>query len=220
MTTQDLYGNFREVIGSPDPNRITNQRLSTYLVTALEQFAAEMNYLIKEDSDFFLLAADQAEYPLPDEVLSIMWVSWNDLLLDPASTELWDRDGTTWRGATSGDIPQEYAIEGRRLILNPPPTATAITTDPSLTVRYVACQTSIDAAGLPFLSDLDQWLIIYQAAILWCINHASEENALRLQGYQGWIDRQMPGAKRRHENPIKDFEPGFRPQIDRLGAAR
>ena len=96
MQELEFYSGIRELLGDLDPNEYTNRKLQFYATTALEQLAAELEYLIRE-GELIGLVADATTYPLPEDLLSIIWLSYGNLPLDPASTWLWDRDGTTWR---------------------------------------------------------------------------------------------------------------------------
>lgn len=214
-----MYAELREMIGSPDVNKTSNVKLDSYLIPALEWLASRLEYLIREDDSLLTLVEDQRKYRLPEDVASVLWLSFNDNRLTPASLPGWDRDGTDFRGSESG-TPSEYAIQGRDLWLNPPASSTAIETAPALTIRYLAVPGQVEAGGPLGLGALEQRLAILQAASLWCLSHPSEENQVRYQGYQSWISGEIGAAKRRVQFPDEGYSPHWRPVSERRGTAR
>jgi hypothetical protein len=219
MTDFEMLAFTRRLIGSPDVNDVSDRNLQPDLITAMEWLSAELGYLIREEN-LVTLVAEQVTYPLPSDLLSIIWLSYNNNKIVPASTWAWDRDGTNWRAPTSG-TPSTFAIQGRELFLNPTPTAALVTANPVLRLRYIATPTRIERGGPVGLGELDSRIACYQAAALWCMSHPQDPaNAQRKADYEAWVLGELPKAKQRAHNPIEDFYPGFRPRVGRLGAAR
>lgn len=218
MNQAELYAELRERIGNPEPNEVSNRQLDSYLGFALQWLAGKLKHIIR-DSDI-ALQADVYDYPLAENVLWVDWITWNGTKLTPNSVDGWDRDGTDWRTATSAQ-PSEFAIQGRRIVLYPPPSSTAITTAGILRMRTMGCgERPTDHSGPPGLSQADQLLIVYRGGIDWCRSHPSEENNARKIGFAEMIAEELPDAIKRHDNPIDDFRPEFEPHISRLGPAR
>jgi hypothetical protein len=218
MIREELYAEFRELVGNPDPNDFSNRQIESYLVPAMEWLAVQLNYAIRTDSTL-VLKADQVEYNLPEEFGSMIFVEWNAVRIQPSSVYQWDREGSDYRTAASAN-PREYAVLSRTLYLNPPPSSTAITTDPYLTLRYIGSSIPMDGGGAPQLGTLDQQLCLYRAAMRYCRSHPNEENRLRIEGYQAEIDELLPAARKRAQNAIEDYSSHFHPLIDRFGGAR
>lgn len=218
MDRSELYAELRELISNPDPNDVTNRQLESYIIPALERLAIELRYSIVT-TNTFPLVADQLEYILPNDVMSMILIEWNSLRIEPAAIDQWDREGFDYRRAASSN-PREYAIRSRTLLLGPPASSTAITTDPYLTIQYVATPTGLDGGGTPGLGNLEQQAVLYLAAIRYCRSHPTEENQIRLQGYQQEFAEQLPALRSFAQNRIDDYYPHFHVQNDRYGGAR
>lgn len=147
-----------------------------------------------------------------------MWVEINGNQLRATST--WGIDlnttnvstgGGSWRSAPSG-TPTQFAIEGRDLILNPPPSAAFVATTKTMRWRWIgASDEGWQMDGTPQLSDMDQQLVRYDAAIGWLSAHPSQENQARIQAYTAEIQRRLPAAKQRWSNPNLGYYPIFSP---------
>lgn len=217
MIENEFYSDLRELIGNPNTNAVTNRKLRPYLVYSLEYLAEELEYNVVTSD--IALVADQLEYTLPSDLTHIVWVEWNTNRLEPFTTFGWENDGTDWRDATSNS-PTGYAVQGRHLILNPPPSSTAIATSGVVTVRYIGASAGMNAGGTPGLSVLDQRLVVYQAALDYCVANPSDENAARAQGYQMRLTGMWETAKARHRHPIEDQSEGWHIKARRVGGAR
>lgn len=219
MTDIELYSLVRELVGDPSPNDVSQRKFMPYVISATEWLASELEYAVKEDN-VITLVAGQVTYPLPADLLTVVWISYNNLKLEPSSLFTWDRDGTAWRAPTAGK-PTGFAVQGRELFLNPSPDATNITANPVIRMRWLAAPTQIERGGPAGLSELDSRLLCYQAAALYCMTHAQDPaNATRKQDYEAWVGAQLPQAKQRAQNAIMDFQASFRPIVGRRGAAR
>lgn len=112
----------------------------------------------------------------------------------------------------------------RHLILNPKPSASAVSAAPSLQLRYISASPGTDSAGTPQLSDLDQELALYRAAMRYLRAHinkdTAEEYQMKIQQYQLEMNDLLDAAKQRAQNPILDYFPAFSVQTDRFRGAR
>lgn len=219
MNLASLRSELRELIGDPSKAEVDDERLQRYLLSAAEWLASELRAFIRTDEQSLALVANQQEYLLPTDVEWLLWIEYNGDRLTPASTNLWVRDSTDWRGETAG-TPTEFAVEGRNLILRPKPSAAAIVTDAALSYRYMSSAPSLTASGAPGLSDLDQRLALYEAALEYAGTHPSEENAARAQFYGQQIARLLPAAKARAENRLENYIPEFTVHTSRRGGGR
>lgn len=219
MNETHLYGELRELIGNPDVNAVNNRQLRSHLMASLEWLASKLKYGIRTDEKMTLLVAGQVEYPLPRDLGWVMWVSWNGNKLEPASTYGWDAVNNDWRDTTSGS-PNSFAINGRKLILNPPPDATAIASDSYLSVRSITSSPGLGAEGALELAELDEQLLLYYAAVRYCASKPSDENKSRSADYMGLINALLPDALARIHHPIEDYQPKWRVKSHRTGGAR
>ena len=156
---------------------------------------------------------------MPDDVIEMIQVFHNSKALKAMSVDAWDRAPTNWRHAAAG-TPTEYAIEGRRLFLTPPPSAAAITTDSTLEIRYVAAPATVPPGGPHELIVLDHRLCSWEASREWLVVHPTEENLARAQAYAAEVGRLLPGARRRAQAPTRNHRPRWHPNVYRSGAAR
>lgn len=196
------------------------RELETRLAAAAAALGAKLQWVIKEETQALRLAADQVEYVLPADVDLILAASWGTTTLTPFSARAEDRDLSSWRLTASVSNPSQYAVEGRTLLLNPPPSADAIETDPFLRFRYVGCPSGYDLADGRYLGESERWLLVYRT----CIDYLTRENkpekagmlALARQNYEDML----PDAMGRTVNRV----PGFQPPVSifrrRAGAAR
>lgn len=215
---EEIYAELRELISNPDPNDVSNRQLESYIVPALERLAIELKYSIVT-LDTFPLVADQLEYILPNDVMSVIFVEWNEIRIQPSSIYQWDREGLDYRRISSSN-PREYAVRSRTMLLGPPASSAAIATDPYLTVQYIASTPGMDAGGTPGLGNLEQQCVLYLAAIRYLRARPSEENLARLQGYQQEFTEQLPALRKFAQNRIEDYFPHWHVHSDRLRGAR
>jgi hypothetical protein len=219
MEQVQFFAEVRELIGNPNQTDIPDRRLRMHAEAALEKLAQVLKYSLKEDTVSLELVADQQEYDLPADVTRIMWMEYNGTKLSVASTSLWDRDGVTWRSPTSG-IPAEYAIEGRKVIFDRPPSSTTVAAAKRVTYKYVSSSPGLALTGIPFLPEADARLAVLLTAQRWCIANPSQENGVRLNGINGLLAMDMGDALERHEKPVEEYQPGFGVHTGRQGAAR
>jgi len=218
MDILEIYSGIRALIGNPDPNEVTDRELDKHIIPALEWMVAKLKYTI-ETEEHLPLVADQQEYIIPRDAAWIIWVEWDFNKLTPSTHYRWERQGIIWRNQASG-VPTEFAIQGRRIILLPPPSSSAVSTNPWLIMRYINSTPGLDASGTPQLSDLDQQLVLYRAAVRYLRAHPSDENMARIQGYNDEINDLIPAARDRARQWAEDYYPHMWPHSDRFRGAR
>lgn len=219
MDRKRFFSDLRQLIGSPGPNETTDAFLEPYVEGALEWLCAELRYRVVTETQAIGLVASQIDYPLPDDVMTLIRVEWNGNRLPPSSVFSWDRVSTNWPEETAGN-PKEYALLGRRLYLLPPPSSSAVSTDGFLTLRYFAGPAGIGANGPFELDPVARRLALWEAALEYCISHPSDENQARAGAYGAQITRLLPGARDRATLPAEDFRPRIFVSTGRRGAAR
>ncbi len=216
-STDQIITRLRVLIGNPNNREVPNRDLNGFLATSLTWLSDELKWDVRTDDNIGITAGEPA-VPLPQDFVTMIWVEWNDVRLDPTSMTNLDREGN-WRIVPDAN-PTRFAIQGRTLILNPAPDAAAITTDASISWNYISSGGSVGTVGVPGLSDLDTQLLCYDAAVDWLTVHITPENQARVQAYTAQIARRLPPAKRRWENATEYF-PTIRPDTTaRMGGAR
>lgn len=219
MTQDQLRAELRELIGNPNVTTVNAKQLDSHLIAALEYAASELDFNIVTDANVIGFVADQSEYPLPKSFAKMVWVESDSVRLTATSTYKLEKEGTNYRTSASG-TPQNYAIEAGILIFNPPPSSDYITDTASPVIRYIASQNDLPADGVFGLSDLDEQVVLYKAAIRYLRSHPSDENQARIAGYQEELRELIRSAKRRALNPDETFSPNFFVDSQRNGAAR
>lgn len=219
MTQREILSEMRRLVGNPDVTTTSDRDLIPYLASAADWFVAETKNLYRTDTTALLLVADQQEYALTDDIGWILFCEWDDKRLTPSSHHTWDRQGTDYRAAASGN-PSEFAVYDRFLILHPPPSSTAVTTDSYLTIRSIVTAGPLTAGGFRGIADFDLRLVLYEAAYEYLALHPSEQSGAMAQFCLGQIQRLLPAAKERAALPIEDHRPRFYIPNTRQGAAR
>jgi hypothetical protein len=218
VTAAELYGQIRRLCGA-SVNELPDSELLNYVVPSITWLAEQLKFDIRRD-EHVGISADQLEVPLPSDLLWFISVEYNDLLLDPTSAYLLEKEGGNFRTVSSG-TPTRYAVRGRNLILNPPADSTAIATDSTLTWTYIGSGGRLPETGIPGLSESDEMLIRYDSAINWLVAHPTDENRLKVGDYQKQVDRRLPEAKRRWERPQQTYYPQLQMNTrSRFGGAR
>ncbi len=216
MTLDVLRGEFRELIGNPRVSELSVRQIDSYLIGSLVWLAEELEFDIQTE-EIIGLSADQVEVPLPPDLLFLLWVEYNETRLDAISYSELDREN--WRIQESG-TPARYAVLGRRLILNPPPDSTAITADETLSWRYIGSGARLTAQGPQGLSEGDLQLLRYDAALAWLSSHPSEENNAKGLAYTARVNRFLPAARKRWQQPVPTHSPQIVTENTGRGAAR
>lgn len=220
MTERVLLSHIRERIGAPNKTDISDDRLRGYVVDAAERLAEELESFVRTDETAIALEANVQEYPLPPDILTVLWVEHNNMRLEPVGINELDSGRTNWRNESAG-TPRRYAIQGRNLILLPKPSSGAVSDDAILSLRYIASAPEISASGPLTWSEADQWTLIYLAALTFCQVNPSPENQARVPAYTAQVMGRLAEARRRWENTTRFHHPRFRPETSgRFGAAR
>jgi hypothetical protein len=223
MTQFEVLSQFRRRIGNPPQADVNDTTLLAFMEPHLLWLADELEYNVVTAPTLGLTSGDY-QYPLPSGCLYILWAEWNGSRLTPGSIAAWTRDNVDWRGATAS-TPTQYTVEGRTLLVQPPPGDDAVEEDPFLVLCYVA-EGSLTTAGVAGLTDSDLWAAIYRAAGEWLgMNPGDTQekmaaNAMRLKTNSVLFEQHFRQAKQRREKPIATEETRFRVQTRRQGAAR
>jgi hypothetical protein len=219
MNLDQLRGEVRELCGGPATNEVANRQIDRHILAATEYMAAELGYRVVTSSYVIAYVADQVEYPLPKDFARCIFVESNSLRLTPTSTFKLEKDGVDWRHGASG-TPQNYGFTGRSIFFQPAPSSDYITDTPSPVIRYIASQSELGADGVADLSELDEQVVIYKAAIRYLRSHPSDENQARIMGYKEELAELIRSARQRALNPDETFNPNWFVNVDRQGAAR
>lgn len=219
MTHAEMLAELRQLIGSPGLDQVTNRALESRLWSAADSLADSLGYRVVTQTNMFALTAGTYEHALPADLNRILWVRWNGKFLDAGDLRAWQRDKKDWRTATSGN-PSAFAVEGRSLILFPPPSADAITTDGYLDMSFLACAAAPASGGTAGLSDSDLWCLIFKAAVEWLGVNPSQDNAIRFQTCGTELLLRVDRAKARHAEPVVQQHKSIRWANRRSGAAR
>lgn len=223
FTLDGLRSALRKRIGNPDTREAPDRELDDFLQRGWEWAAAELELTVTTDTTTLALVAGTQEYTLPTDLLVVLWAEWNEIRLKGRTTFEWDRDGTVWRNAENADTLVEFALEGQKMIFSAPPSATAVTADSAVTVRYYANAAALatSSTAATALGEGDQMLPVYAAAVEWLGVHPErDQGALLLQANAATLGRLLVQAKRRVMKRIADYEPGFAVSNRRAGIAR
>jgi hypothetical protein len=238
-----LIGKLRRRVGNPTQNEVPDRELQETLSSSLEWLAGYLRFCQVTDLDIPLVSS-QMEYTIPRDCLYMSWVQIGQNLLQPTSTWAINSGAVTtqtaqqsrsWLTATPS-TPTRYAIEGRELILNPPPSATFVAATPFMSWRYIGTdsiwteqsEVGMGVNGSPGLSALDEDLVMYYAASEWLgmrlVNVKPDQLPpiqAQIAELKDQISRRLPEAKRRWEARISDYLPTARPDTSgRMYAAR
>jgi hypothetical protein len=219
MTQREVLSELRRLIGNPDLTETSDRDLIPYVSSAADWFVSETKNLYRTDTTAIALVASQREYPLTSDIGWILSVSWNDLKLTPSSQLTWNRDGTTYRTSTAAN-PSEFAVYDRFLILQPPASASAVTTDGFLEVRSIVTAGPLAAGGIRGIADFDMRVVLHEAAYEYLALHPSPENDARAKFCLAQTARLLPAARERAERPVEDWGAQFVPQVRRQGGSR
>jgi hypothetical protein len=220
MNSKLLIGELRERIGPVTVQEVSDRRLSSYITFAMDWLAGELGFNVKEDNFSLVLSAGVSEYPLARDVLSIIWMEWNSIRLEPVSISQRDRDRENWKTLTASN-PLNFAVQGRSVILLPPPSASAVSTDSIVSYRYIASADPVTADGPHGLSENDHWVIVYRAAYEFCVSNPSDVNTARAQGYTSTITELLERSRQRWASPADLLNSSFAVDVGaRTGGAR
>jgi len=111
------------------------------------------------------LAAGTQSYSLPEDFVSVVYVSHAGKNLQKKSEEDWQREGTAYREQSGS--PADYAIQGSTLILRPIPTAATVADASVVSIRYVSKPAATGVSGFAQLSTQDIEVVVRHAVFLW-----------------------------------------------------
>jgi hypothetical protein len=211
MDMRAIAAHFRELVGNKTESQCSVRTVETFVGDAVDELADVLDYARRTDVASLALVADQYEYTRPTDVNEVLWVKWNGTELHKATREEWVNYGVEWRSATSG-TPTEFAVDGNKFLVYPPPSSDAITTDPNIDYEYIAPGFPITPAGIPGMRDSDVRIAIYMAAQAYCLAHPEDPaNQTRAASYGAIINRRMPDARDRAQQPIRDYSVAIAP---------
>src|SRR3990167_4960598 len=95
MVATELLVDLREYVGRPSIDEVNDRKLLTFLNSALDWLANELQYNPTVTTQ--ALTLDDYDYVLGVGVSEILWVRHGTKVLVPASIELWLRGGGNWR---------------------------------------------------------------------------------------------------------------------------
>jgi hypothetical protein len=218
----EILANVREQCGKLTLDQVSDEDLHRQVKRAFHWACDRWQTLFTTQPQAVALTEDGFRYPVPENFLHMVLVEHNGKRLTPSSVHQWQRDGADYRNAASG-YPQEFAIQGRQLLIYPPPSEDALDDDGFLTLNYVRCTVG---AELPDWADLDLDAVEYKAAVYWLgVNPGKDEvtqktRSVLLQTNSAFLEERLVQADRRHANAIQDFYPGAAVWSRRSGGAR
>lgn len=220
MTETEAYAEIRSLLGGVTEGNVSERILRPHLSDALEWLAQELGTAVEEDSTSIQAETGRQEYPLLPHVNQIKWVQHNGVMLDPTTTDQWSNDGFNYKQESAG-YPDEYAVEGRKLIFSCPFSADAVSSAPTITFKFTRSSRGQRPASMPDIPDSDARLACKHAAWRWCIaNPQDPVNVARAQGLQTLLGMDLEAAKFRNHQPIEAQQPTQRVFTGRAAAAR
>lgn len=215
-----MHRKFRSLVGNPTEQQVFRSRVDEHLENGVSMVAEELGLPPRTDNTTFALESGVYEYSLPSDVLRVNDVYWNDLPLTFSDLDTWRTRSIHYRGATSS-TPAEVAIDGRALFVYPPPDASAITTDPVLTVRAQMASYGVTDSGVPGFSDTDVLLSIYQGALeFMAFNNMGGRFDTSIKAASAFVNDGLTRAKQRYAQMLQDHNPGYSVFSGRTGPAR
>lgn len=221
----DYYAEIRELVGAPALNLVPDRTLQKYAIAGLEWMADQFRIYLKTGT--VALVASTREYTLPVDFLQLVSLTWHYNYLTPGSVAGWARDQESWENTTAAATLSEYALLGRSLILKPPPSAAAVATASTLSLRYLSSQQGLTTSGAAGLSEADQRIGVYHAAREYCASHPDNPaepwtlgNNSRKADYSNFIKERLHAAGRRAQSKDREYQPAVRVFVSRTGGAR
>lgn len=159
-TVQSLRSLWRELTGEQDTTVIPDATVDIYVQAGLEALNRFVGYHMTTDTTTVVFVNGTQEYSIPADCLEMLWIEYNNKLLDKTSAEEWQRQGVNWRGAKRG-MPTEWAIYANKLIFYPTPDAATVNTAASPTLRYVSTPPSFTTNGPDQLASQDWRIAVY-----------------------------------------------------------
>jgi hypothetical protein len=152
---------------------LTGERFATlpdsivdvYLDFGLQALNREARYHIS-DATITLVAGTQ-EYSLPSDFVTAKWLQSGAFRkLERGDVERWMGRDEDWRHEPLGDI-KSWALYSNKLIVRPAPSAAAVASTPTLTLRYVSTPPSITTNGPEQLGSEELRLVVMYGAMLY-----------------------------------------------------
>lgn len=180
---------WREYTNENNSTVVPDATVDIYLQSGLEELNRRIQY--HWETQTITLVAGTQEYSDLTDVVLVEWVEWNGRALTKADANQWrksDPHESMWRSETAGE-PREWAHEGQRLLLRPTPSAEALVTASTMTVRAITQPPSITTYGPEQLSLQDDRVPVYWGVYEWCAAHPDTELAVhRCQQFMKLFD--------------------------------
>lgn len=181
---------WRELTNEKNETVVPDSVVARYLNCGLNEFNLLTHYHL-ETATISLTAGTQ-EYSLPVGFVLPSWLSHAGKDLPKRSIEDYQRDGTRWREESG--MPAEYAIYSQKLVLKPIPTAAAVASGSTVTLRYLSRPPDIAISGLDELSEQYSETIVYYGVGLWFLSNGFGSD-IQFRG-KGFMDLFMEGVQR------------------------
>ncbi len=216
MIYEDLVVALRERVGRPSIDEVNDRRLLSFLNSALEWLAGELQY--NPSVGTTTITATPYDGELGPGVAEVWWVKHGTRTLEPASLALWVRDGIDWMNGTAGQ-PEQYAFEAGTLYLFPRPSTNLTLTYGYLPAAPEIATDSSEAPGAstatPLLSNANQGLLVWKAAEEYFSATITPENMgqrnLQIQACVKQVADRLDNAKRQVKHGARSSGP--RPSV-------
>ncbi len=157
---------WRELANEPftpgDPtSAVPDARVDIYLTWAAQELNRRVHYHVSDAT--IVLIAGQQEYSLPTDFVEAQWIQYGNFRkLERSDIERWMSRGEDWRHEQPNE-PTAWAVYANKIVLRPPPSASAVADNPNLTLRYVSTPPDI-GAGADQLGSQE-----YRTVVVWAV---------------------------------------------------
>ncbi len=227
MQFEEVISRVRMRCGRPSPQVLSDDAIKVYFNSAMQRLADEIGWLFPDPLPI-TLEQGVYRYPLPDNVMQVFAVYYGTnpvRQVVPDNYERWVRDNLTVQPTVTG-IPTLFAVYGRQLYLNPPPSQGTTDATTALTVTYLAYSPGLEARGIQGLPDGDYDTVIYDASsefLEFNPGTTPEEVALRTKlaaSNAAYYKRHLTATRARWENEASFSQSSISPAYRRAWAAR
>lgn len=161
----ELRNRWRELTNEKNTTVVPDSDVDDYMDAGAEALNRRIGYHYTTDT--ITLTAGTQEYSLFSDCQEVVWVEWlNGRRLEKRDMEDWQRKGEDWRGEEQG-APLEWAQYANKIILKPTPSADAVASGSTITVRYVSKPASFTTSGFAQLSTAYHNVALYYAVAEW-----------------------------------------------------
>lgn len=195
-----MLSRLRYRIGDPSPNDVTAITLREFWNSALQRLAHFLKWNIPPATTITVASGDYS-LPLPDNLMWLLWVEWNNQRLQPDQINRLILNGVNWATLPAGTLSR-YAIQGRQLILLPGPSS-----DTTITYSYIANSPGLEPKGITGLSEQDVAPALYDAASEFLMMYPGDDDATMkkrsklLEANLALYKVELANAQERYDNP-------------------